>query len=162
MPWPVRWWQFEVTVFGAIMVLMNDQSLARVVLDTNVVFEGLTKQGGVCGTIVTAWFHEQIQVCVSDALAYEYIDVLLRKLGPERRQTAETTLAVLLTSAVWISIYYTWRPTSPDPGDELVIDCAMNANAILVTSNLRDFRMAQQRLGLRVLTPTQFLELLAE
>lgn len=34
--------------------------------------------------------------------------------------------------------------------------------AILVTSNLRDFRMAQQRLGLRVLTPTQFLELLAE
>lgn len=144
------------------MVLMSDQHLARVVLDTNVVFEGLTKQGGICGTIINAWLYERIQVCVSDALVYEYIDVLWRKLSPERRQYVEPTLAVLLNSATWTSIYYTWRPTSPDPGDELVIDCAMNADALLVTSNLRDFRMAQQTLGLRILTPAQFLAMLVE
>jgi len=27
----------------------------RAVIDTNVVFEGLTKQGGVCGLIIDAW-----------------------------------------------------------------------------------------------------------
>jgi hypothetical protein len=38
----------------------------------------------------------------------------------------------------------------------------MNANAPVVTANLRDFRLAQQTLGLRVLTPLDFLKQLAE
>jgi predicted DNA-binding protein (UPF0278 family) len=42
-----------------------------------------------------------------------------------------------------------------------VIDCAMNADAIVVTSNIRDFQSAKQSLGLRVLTPVQFVESLA-
>jgi hypothetical protein len=56
--------------------------------------------------------------------------------------------------------YFTWRPSSPDPGDDLVIDGALNANALLVSSNVRDFRLAQQTLGLRLATPVQFLTLL--
>ncbi|GBF82826.1 PIN domain-containing protein [Aphanothece sacrum] len=54
-----------------------------------------------------------------------------------------------------ISIYYTWRPTSPDPGDDLVIDCGMNGNAIIITSNIRDFKRAKKALGLQVMTPTE-------
>ena len=78
-----------------------------------------------------------------------------------RYQSVGVTLATLLSSADLITIYYRWRPSSPDPGDELVIDCAMNANAILVTANIRDFRNAQRTLGLQVMTPVQFLSLLA-
>ncbi|MEZ4732298.1 MAG: putative toxin-antitoxin system toxin component, PIN family [Caldilineaceae bacterium] len=141
---------------------MNSVQLLRVVLDTNVVFQGLTKQGGVCGTIINAWFHSFIHVCVTDALAYEYVDVLSRKLTAARYQDIATTLATLLSSVDVITIYYRWRPSSPDPGDELVIDCAMNANAILVTENIRDFRDAQRTLGLRVMTPVQFLAVLAD
>ena len=140
---------------------MNNIQLVRVVLDTNVVFEGLTKQDGICGTIINAWFHGFISVCVTDALTYEYVDVLSRKLTPTRYQRAEVTLATLLSFTELITIYYRWRPSSPDPGDELVIDCAMNANAILVTANIRDFRNAQRTLGLQVMTPVQFLSLLA-
>jgi len=40
----------------------------RVVLDTNVVFEGLTKQTGVCGLIIDAWRAGLLTVCVSNAL----------------------------------------------------------------------------------------------
>lgn len=134
----------------------------RVVLDTNVIFEGLTKQGGVCGTIVNAWSIGLIEVCVSDALLYEYLDVLSRKLSPQRWVMAKTTLAVLLKSADFIAIYYRWRPSSPDPADEFIIDCAMNANAILISSNIKDFRLAQRKLGLSVLTPKQFLVLLTQ
>ncbi|MCB0077899.1 MAG: PIN domain-containing protein [Anaerolineales bacterium] len=131
-------------------------------LDTNVVFEGLTKQAGLAGTIINAWFAGLLQVCVSDALAYEYADVMARKLSPHRLETARITLATLLSMAEEIVIYYRWRPSSPDPSDEFVIDCVLNANAILVTSNIKDFRLAQTTLGLRVMTPFQFLSFLAQ
>jgi hypothetical protein len=50
----------------------------RAVIDTNVLFEGLTKQGGACGLIVDAWRAGKIEACVTNALAFEYEDVLCR------------------------------------------------------------------------------------
>jgi hypothetical protein len=41
-----------------------------------------------------------------------------------------------------------------------LIDCAMNGNAIVITSNIRDFRNAQEALGLQVMTPIEFVNVL--
>jgi hypothetical protein len=41
------------------------------------------------------------------------------------------------------------------------IDCAMNAGAIVVTSNTRDFQKARESLGLSVITPTELVIKLA-
>lgn len=133
----------------------------RIVVDTNVVFEGLTKQGGASGLIIDAWLAGLMVVCVSTALAYEYTDVLSRKLSEERWGQLKPVLGQLLNVAQYTNIYFSWRPTSPDAGDDLVIDCAMNAGAIVVTSNIRDFQSAKESLGLRVLTPVQFVKTLA-
>ncbi|MEZ4658816.1 MAG: putative toxin-antitoxin system toxin component, PIN family [Caldilineaceae bacterium] len=141
-------------------VQLGIQSKMRVVLDTNVLFEGLTKQGSAAGVIMDAWIYSLFRVCVTDALIYEYSDVLSRKLSPARLVEANQTLSVLLSMTEFVAIHYRWRPSSPDPGDEFLIDCAMNANALLVTSNVRDFRQAQQLLGLNVFTPKRFLEFL--
>lgn len=138
-----------------------NESLFRVVLDTNVVFEGLTKKNSASGLIIDAWLAGLFFVFISDAVAYEYFDVLSRKLTPERWQQAKTVLLTLLGTATFIEIHYTWRPTSPDPGDDLVIDCVMNANAILVTSNIKDFRMASNDLGMQIVTPAEFVLMLA-
>jgi putative PIN family toxin of toxin-antitoxin system len=135
--------------------------LLRVVIDTNVVFEGLTKKGGASGWIIDAWFAGLIVVCISNTLAYEYDDVLSRKLAPERWILLKPVLGRLLSIAEYTSIYFSWRPTSPDPGDDLAIDCAMNAGAIVVTSNIKDFRSARESLGLRVMTPVEFVNVLA-
>jgi predicted nucleic acid-binding protein len=140
--------------------MLSSASL-RVVVDTNVVFEGLTKQGGASGLMVDAWLAGLMVVCVSNALAYEYSDVLSRKLSEERWSRLKPVLGQLLSIAQYTNIYFSWRPTSPDAGDDLVIDCAMNAGAIVVTSNIRDFQSAKKSLGLRVLTPVQFVEALA-
>lgn len=130
----------------------------RVVLDTNVVFEGLTNQRGPCGLIVNAWRSKLIHVCVSDALVYEYEDVLSRKLSETRWDEAKLILGGLVSGySEFVTIYFSWRPTSPDPGDDHVINCAINANALVVTSNIRDFRQARQLLGLQVMTPIAFL-----
>ncbi len=56
----------------------------RVVIDTNVVFEGLTRQISVPTFIIDAWREGLFQPCVSNALAYEYLDVLSRKLSKPR------------------------------------------------------------------------------
>ena len=140
---------------------MTSLPLVRVVIDTNVVFEGLTKKGGASGSIVDAWLAGLMVVCVSNTLAYEYDDVLSRKLAPERWILLKPLLGKLLIIAEYTSIYFSWRPTSPDPGDDLAIDCAMNAGAIVVTSNIKDFRSARESLGLRVMTPVEFVNVLA-
>lgn len=134
----------------------------RVVIDTNVVFEGLTKQGGAAGLIMDSWKANLFQVCVSNSLAYEYVDVLSQKLSERRWQTIKPVLGKFLAMSEVITIHYTWRPISPDPGDDHVIDCVMNAGAILITFNVRDFTMARQSLGLKLLTPVQFLVALSK
>jgi len=134
---------------------MTDASPLRVVIDTNVVFEGLTKKGSAAGLIVDAWLAGLVRVYVSNALAYEYADVLSRKLSEARWQRLKPVVGTLLSRAQFVTIYYSWRPVSPDPGDDHLVDCALNAGAIVVTSNVRDFRTAEESLGLRVMTPVE-------
>lgn len=129
----------------------------RAVIDTNVLFEGLTKQGGAGGLIVDAWRAGLLTACVTNALAYEYEDVLARKLSAQRWQQIQPVLGSLLRGAEFVTIYFSWRPSSPDPGDEHLIDCAMNADASVVTYNQRDLAQAQKALGLRVMTPVEFI-----
>ncbi len=134
----------------------------RVVIDTNVVFEGLTKKGGAAGFLIEAWLAELIDVRVSNALAYEYTSVLSRKLSEKRWRRIEPVLGTLLAQAGFVVINYSWRPISPDPQDDHVVDCAMNAGAVVITSNTRDFRTPEKRLGLPVLTPTEAVLVLVE
>jgi putative PIN family toxin of toxin-antitoxin system len=133
----------------------------KVVIDTNVLMEGLTKQGSGASLIIDAWLAGILEVCVSNTLAHEYVDVLSRKLSPQRWQQVQLSLSNLLNRVSFTVIYFSWRPMSPDPGDDLVIDCAMNASAIVVTSNLKDFRSAERSLGLTVLSPAQLVLKLA-
>jgi predicted nucleic acid-binding protein len=134
----------------------------RVTIDTNVVFEGLTKRGGAAGLIIDAWLAELLDVRVSDALAFEYADVLSRLLSESRWQSVRPVLGRLLAISSFVAVHYSWRPMSPDPADEHVIDCAMNAGAVVVTFNRKDFRSAEKSLGLRVITPVELVVQLAD
>ncbi|HXV98100.1 MAG TPA: putative toxin-antitoxin system toxin component, PIN family [Anaerolineae bacterium] len=134
----------------------------RVVIDTNVVFEGLTKQGSTASVVLEAWLAGELEVYVSNALAYEYADVLSRKLSESRWQRLKPVLGVLLAQVHYTAIHYSWRPMSPDPGDNHVIDCAMNAGAIVITANVRDFQTAKVSLGLPVMTPLEVMIKLAD
>jgi predicted nucleic acid-binding protein len=133
----------------------------RAVIDTNVLFEGLTRKGGASGLVIDAWRAGLFTGCVSNALAYEYDDVFSRKFTERRWEEIKPLLAELVEAhSEFVRVWFSWRPVSPDPGDDHVIDCAMNARAIVVTSNVRDFDNAVKTLGLKVLTPVNFLEYL--
>lgn len=129
----------------------------RVVIDTNIVIESLTKRGGAAGLIIDAWLGDLFQIYASKALAYAYADVLSQKLSQQRWQRLKPVLGTLLARAQFVIIHYSWPPMSPDPGDKHIIDCAMNANATVITANIRDFRTAREALGLRVMTPVEFV-----
>ena len=82
----------------------------------------------------------------------KYVQFMLQDAG----------VGILLTQARFVPICFSWRPISPDPGDDHVIDCAMNAGVPVVTSNVGDFRRAEHLLGLVVSTPVDFVTRLAE
>ena len=127
------------------------------VIDTNVLFEGLTKQGGASRLVIEAWLAGEFRPCVSTASALEYQSVLTRKLAPERLLRLEIVLSALLDQAKHIEIHFSWRPSSTDPGDDMVVDCTINVGPVLVTWNLADFALPAQLFGLHVLTPVEFV-----
>lgn len=133
--------------------------MLRAVVDTNVLFTGLTKQGADA-SVVDAWVGRRFLPCVSTALALEYESVMLRKLGPSKQQTAMEALQALLARCHYTPIRFRYRPASRDPGDDHVVECVLNSQSMLVTRNVRDFQEPSRQLGFRVLQPPAFLELL--
>lgn len=130
-------------------------------VDTNVLIAGL-RRSGPAGAVLDAWVERRFQPCVSTALALEYEEVLVRKLGEARRESGLRALQALLARSEYVPVWFTYRPTSPDPADDLVVDCVVNSRAILVTDNLRHFRGPSGELGFRLLRPVEFIELLKE
>ena len=58
-----------------------------------------------------------------------------------------------------VEVHLRWRPQLRDPDDELVFEAAINGRAdALVTHNVRDFRDAAQRFGLRIARPSELLK----
>lgn len=57
-----------------------------------------------------------------------------------------------------VDIHFLWRPQVSDPGDEMVLEAAINGRAdALVTHNIRHFAPAALRFQLSILTPQQAL-----
>lgn len=128
----------------------------RAVIDTNVLFEGLTRKKGACADIIAAWQYNLFDSCVSNSLVLEYDDILTRKLSIGRWLLVEPVYNSLLLQADHIRINFSCRPLSPDPSDDFVIDCAYNANAVIVTYNLKDLKIAERTLRIPVLKPEEF------
>lgn len=95
---------------------------------------------------------------VTPALFLEYEDVLKR---PEQRlahglalDAIDGFLAALASASDPVEIRFQWRPQLSDPGDEMVLEAAVNGRAdALVTHNVRDFLPAATQFAMRVLRP---------
>ncbi len=86
---------------------MPVQTPIHAVIDTNVVFEGLTKKDGASGLIIDAWLADVFRPFASNALAYEYVDVLSSLLSKERWRKIKPVLGKLLNQVEFVTIYLT-------------------------------------------------------
>lgn len=57
-----------------------------------------------------------------------------------------------------VAVWFLWRPQLRDPGDELVLEAAVNGRAVaIVTFNRRDFQPAAARFGVAILLPAEVI-----
>ncbi len=129
------------------------------VLDTNVLVAGLFSRRGASFWLLERIVDGRLPIAISVALALEYEDVLLRPAmlaqGWASGEQVSAVLDAILAQAVLVQpIRVRRRPALPDPGDDLVLECALEANAnAIITMNVRDFAGASEGYGLRILKP---------
>jgi len=135
----------------------------RVVLDTSVIVAALRSSRGASNALLACVARGELVPLVTTALFLEYEDVLLR---PEQRLATgmseadvEGFLAAFASAARGVEVHFQWRPQLSDPGDEMVLEAAINGGAsALVTHNLSDFMPAAARFGVRVAAPRELLK----
>ena len=98
----------------------------------------------------------------STALMLEYEEVLLRSAMLERAGLAARDALALLDGLCAVcrptTIRTRWKPQSPDPSDNLVLEAAANGLADTITTfNLRNLRAPAARFGIAAETPADVL-----
>lgn len=134
--------------------------MIRIVLDTNVLVSGLLSDRAAPGQIVDLITAGEIELACDARILAEYREVLSR---PELRinpSDAEFVLQHIEHTALRVTPK-PWPEQLPDPDDEPFLAVAEGAPAdCLVTGNLRHFPAKVCR-QVRVLSPRQFLDVLA-
>lgn len=134
----------------------------RVLLDTSVLRAGFVSAAGASRHLLVAALTGRVTAVASTALMLEYEDVLLRPETLERAgASAQDALGVLdgfCAVCLPVTVRVRWRPQSPDAGDDLVIDAAVNGlAAVVATFNLRDLRTPAARFGIVAELPADTL-----
>ena len=65
-------------------------------------------------------------------------------------------MTAVIAMAEPVKIHFLWRPQLRDPGDEMVLETAVNGGAdTLITFNVRDYGEVPRRFGIEVLLPRE-------
>ena len=137
-------------------------TIRRIVLDTSVVVSGLRSSLGASNAVLRLVARKQLVAVATPPLFLEYEDVLKRA---EHRlihgltlEEIDDFLAELAAVLEPVETHFQWRPQVRDPGDEMVLEAAINAGAdAIVTFNVSDFSSAGRRFGIRILHPGDIL-----
>ena len=134
------------------------EMLGRTVLDTNVLIAAVRSDRGASRVLLTAALDRLYPVLVSVPLMLQYESVLMRSEHLAAARISAMDVEVLLDAIALvvepIRIAYLWRPVLPDPGDDLVLETAVNGRAdVVVTFNRRHFGPAASPFGLEILAP---------
>jgi putative PIN family toxin of toxin-antitoxin system len=135
----------------------------KVVWDTDVVVAGMRSPSGACAAILRLARQGSVALPVSVPLAVEYEAICSEA---EHRLAAgltegevEVFLDAIVAMAEPVETHFLWRPQLRDPGDEMVLEAAVNGHAdLLVTFNVRDFGPVPPRFGIEVMIPRDALE----
>jgi putative PIN family toxin of toxin-antitoxin system len=111
----------------------------RVVLDTNVLISACWKPGGNEARMIELVRAGSLIACVSGALLEEYREVAARKKFDKQRVCLLAAIDTVSASAVLVDPLERCEACT-DPDDNLLLECALAADAqFVVTGNLADF-----------------------
>jgi len=135
----------------------------RVVLDTDAIVAGMRSPGGASAEILRQARQGRVTLLVSVPLAMEYEAICSeaehRLAAGLSEREVEIFLDAIVAMAEPVKTHFLWRPQLRDPGDEMVLEAAVNGQAdLLVTFNVRDFGPVPSRFGIEVMIPRDALE----
>jgi putative PIN family toxin of toxin-antitoxin system len=137
----------------------------RIVLDTDVMVAALRSNAGASRRLLVSALSKRFELLLSVPLMLEYEAVLKR---PEHLTAAGATrddidaiLDALAAAGVSVIPNFSWRPELSDPGDEMVLETAVNGQAdLIVTFNLTHLSRGARRFGIRARRPPEALSIL--
>jgi putative PIN family toxin of toxin-antitoxin system len=132
----------------------------NLVLDTDVVVAAMRSPRGASAAILRAAREGRVTLLASMPLALEYEAVLSRAEHRLAAGLSEREVKIFLTAVVAmaepVATHFLWRPQLRDPGDEMVLEAAVNGRADgLVTFNVRDFGTVPAQFGVMLLLPRE-------
>jgi predicted nucleic acid-binding protein len=134
----------------------------RVLLDTDVIVAAMRSPRGGSAELLRRIDNGAATMLLSVALALEYE---AKCMLAEHRLAAGLSLAEagifvdgLIAMAEPVQSHFRWRPQLSDPGDELVLEAAVNGRAVaIVTFNEKHLRETERRFGIAVIRPSEAL-----
>ena len=117
---------------------------------------------GASAAILRAVRRQKATLLLTVPLALEYEAVCReseqRLAAGLSEQESDVFVDGVIAMSEPVGIHFLWRPQLRDPGDEMVLEAAVNGRAdILVTFNLRDFGNVPARFGVETLLPREAL-----
>lgn len=130
-------------------------------LDTNVIVAAMRSPRGASAALLLAARQSGLTLLCTVALAIEYeatCGLLEHRLAGLNAHEVDLFMDAVLALAEPVETHFLWRPQLRDPGDELVLEAAINGRAeAIVTFNRRDFGTAPTRFGVGILLPAEAL-----
>ena len=132
--------------------------MIKVVFDTNVLVAAVRSNTGASFRLLSMVGPEApFRLSVSVPLVLEY-EMALKRKSELGEAEVEAIVDYICKVAERRQIHFLWRPFLRDPGDEMVLEIAVEAGVdVLVTHNVRDFANVQNQFGVRIVTPRTFL-----
>lgn len=134
----------------------------RLVLDTSTMVTAIRNSAGASGRLLTAALERRLTLVASVPLVIEYEAVMTRPEHLEASGLTKLQVSNLLDAVTAVAeevrLAFLWRPTLPDPDDDMVLETAVNGRAgVIATFNISDFRGVAPQFGVEILAPRDAL-----
>jgi len=134
----------------------------RLILDTNVIVSALIQRGYPYYIVDTIFADSSLQLCISDKLMAEYVEVLNRQKFsrfPDFHARAQSLLSEIENRSAKYKPAHTVAVIKDEP-DNRLLELAETCKAdYLITGNANDFTMTMYK-STRIVSPKNFFEIL--
>ena len=132
------------------------------VLDTDVIVAAMRSPSGASAALLMAVRRGEIRMLANVALALEYEATCRRAEHGVAAGLSPTQVGVFIDAVIALAepveTHFLWRPQLRDPGDELVLEAAVNGQAnVIATFNQKDFGEIPMKFGVEVLASVDAL-----
>lgn len=139
---------------------IEEKSVPRIVLDTNVFISGILNPHGLPGKILNLLTEPgSFNLLISEEIFLEYSEVIQRRKFGLSKAKVSHALKVIFKHAFVLSPKQKLNIT-PDPDDNKFLECAVEGMAsFIVTGNKKHYPFSEFQ-GVKIVSPEEFLSFL--